>query len=206
MSTQQPSKHSMTGVVIAEEISNAPSIAVEGAEHTDGLKKSDEPLHPYHVEFAGFHEDYVRHYISLADQKAGWAFAVTSSVLAYLLVHEKTLPILLKPELDAQFSLLFASSLLLGLSSSFTFWVIAPRLWVRSGEGVVFFNDVAARRDAADYVNELSKLSELDIARARLKHSYDTSKVCAAKYANLGKGILLGLVGLSNAILALSLL
>jgi len=158
-------------------------------------------LEDYHGTFAEFHEGYVRAYIALADTKAAWTFAVSSGVLAYLLGSDNSRALLLNPSWTPQFVIGATAVLFLSLSSVCSFLVIAPRLSVPSGDGVVFFGHVAARPTAAKFVSDIAKLKFGDIIEARLRHAYDVAKICDRKYGLLRKAIWLGFPGLLSALL-----
>lgn len=205
MTSQQSSSNLNTNAEIPSEIANAPRLAIEEKGDGDRLALEGDHFENHHSAFADFHEGYVRHYIALADQKAGWSFAITSAVAAFVLTNESSREVLFGASWSAEFVLTFTSLLFLMSSSACSFLAIAPRLRIRSGEGIVFFMDVAARRDSRSYALDLARLSEDDLTEARLKHCYDTSKVCFEKYTFLAKSLFLGAVGLVNSLFALSL-
>jgi hypothetical protein len=147
----------------------------------------------FHGDFAGFQEGYVRHYISLADTKAAWAFAISAGLLAFLFGNAETPKALLSPSWSVSYSLLIGAIAFLVASALFSFLVVAPRLTSRSGEGVVFFAAVASKSDATAYVREIAAHDERAVAEARIRHCYDVSVVCTRKYASLKKAIWLGL-------------
>lgn len=188
---------------IAPEIQQAPTIGVpvEGAGTLTPTRSND--LKAFHGEFAEFHEGYVRHYIALADTKAGFSFGIVSAILAHHLSDDKTRRLLIPPTGEVTFWISLASVLLLLVSAYFSFLVIAPRLTAPSGEGIVFFGSVATRSDASNYVGELARLSESELTSARLKHCYDISRVCASKYDRLKKAIWSGFPGLLGALFML---
>ena len=151
-----------------------------------------------HTEFAEFHQAYVSQYIALADTKAAWSFALTSGILGYL-ISVDSLKELLQQPLWAPACVLFATVIiLLFLSSLCSFLVIAPRLSA-SGEGLVFFRYVAAESDAASYARAVANASESELTHARIKHSFDLSRVCTRKYDYLIKAMWLGLPALWGA-------
>jgi hypothetical protein len=89
----------------------------------------------------------------------------------------------------------FAVALLL-LSAFFSFCVVAPRLRSPSGEGIVFFGAVAKHKNADTFVSSIAAKSPQDLAEARLRHCYDVSRVCDAKYGSLKKAIWFGIAAL----------
>lgn len=191
--------------LIVEELRSAPSLAVPETGRGEIVPSSVSLLEEHHADFAGFQEDYVRNYISLADTKAAWTFTIASGVLAYLIGTEKTKDVLLAPVLSWPYASLIASVLLLVVSAFFSFRVVAPRLASKSGEGIVFFGSVAAKDDAASYVSEVAAHDPAEITEARLKHCFDVSKVCDGKYASLKKAIWFGLPALAVTLVAVLL-
>jgi hypothetical protein len=147
--------------------------------------------------------NYVRNYISLADTKAAWVFAISSGVLAYLLADDKVQRVILSPAWEASFILALSTVILRGLSAMFSFRVVTPRLSSPSGEGIVFFGAVAQHPSASSYVTAVGSRSPRDITEARLKHCFDVSKVCAEKYDSLKKAIWLGLPAVGGALAVL---
>jgi|Laugresu1bdmlbsd_1035121.scaffolds.fasta_scaffold03129_2 hypothetical protein len=153
------------------------------------------------ADFAAFHESYVRHYIALADTKAGVIFTLTAGVLGYLINIDEVRAALLAPAFSKVFVFSGLALLFLGAAATLSFLVIAPRLSSASNEGLVFFGAVAARERADQYLQNIAASSEEDLTKARISHCYDVSKICSRKYGLLKKAIWLTPVSL---ILALS--
>lgn len=201
MSTQQPEGH-QTPVILPPEIENAPGIAAPPImtgmiEHVPLVA-----IDVCHGEFATFHEEYLRHYIQLADTKAGVGFALLTGVLAYTLSRDTVRDTLIYPAFSFDFGLAVSATLLLIASAMCSFLVIAPRLRSSAGDaGLVFFGDVARRASAKEYVSDVALLSEADLTTARLQHCYDVARVCTQKYALLKKSIWLALPALAVAMM-----
>ncbi|WP_126002055.1 Pycsar system effector family protein [Sphingomonas sp. ABOLE] len=191
--------------LIVEKVQSAPSLAVPETGHGEIVPSPAPTLEEHHKNFAEFHESYVRNYISLADTKAAWAFAIVSGALVYLIGTDKTKTALLAPALSLSYASLIAAALLLVVSAFFSFRVVAPRLTSKSGDGIVFFGSVAAKNNAASYVSEVAAHDFAEITEARLKHCFDVSKVCAEKYASLKKAIWFGLLALAVTLAAVLL-
>jgi hypothetical protein len=160
-------------------------------------------LAAHHQEFADFEEGYIRNYISLADTKAAWAFAIASGVLVYLLGKDPLRATMVKPVCSWVYLLVVATLLLLVASAIFSFRVVAPRLHTSRGEEVVFFGAVANRPNARKYIEDVAALSAEELTGRRLTHCYDVAKVCTAKYGNLRAAIWIGLPGLAGALLTI---
>lgn len=194
-----------TATLIVEEVRSAPSLAVPETGSGEIVPSCVFPLEEHHANFAGFQEEYVRNYISLADTKAAWTFTIASGILVYLIGTDKIKGALLAPSLSWHYASLITSVLLLVVSAFFSFRVVAPRLDSKSGEGIVFFGSVAAKDDAASYVSEVAAHDPAEITEARLNHCFDVSKVCQGKYASLKKAIWFGLPGMAATLVAVLL-
>lgn len=198
--SQRPSNSKSTDPVPSE-IENAPQIGVPVTGQGELAQARALELSDHHSKFADFEEEYVRHYINLADTKATGAFTVSSGVLAYLFGTTGFLSALTNPEFTAAYVVPVSGVFLLVLSAFFSFLVIAPRLTSPSGEDIVFFGAVASRKNANEYLLDIARHSSGDIIRARLKHCFDVSQVCARKYYLFNKAVWLGLPGLVGTLL-----
>jgi Family of unknown function (DUF5706) len=180
------------------ELANAPTLGVPERDIPEISARPAPNLTQSHTDFAEFQEGYVGRYITLADTKASWAFAIASGVLAYLLSKSALRAQLLDPSWTPHFVLLIPPLALL-IASATSLLVITPRL-SNSGEGLVFFGAVSKWPDASRYVEEVGRRSEAQLTELRLKHCFDVSKLCARKYGLLRKAILLGVAGLVAAL------
>lgn len=160
------------------------------------------PLDKAHSDFASFHEGYVRHYIALADTKAGVIFALASGIIGYLLNDDNVQILLLSPSCSTEFVISILALLFLGVVATLAFLVFAPRLADPSKEGLVFFGAVADKTTSDKYVQDVAGSTEQDLTKARLKHCYDTASVCARKYKLLKAAILLTPLSLLFALLS----
>lgn len=186
---------------VPEQIANAPALGARIGQ-SGPLAQSEGPsFEDYHASFAEFHEGYVRHYIALADTKAGLAFAVATGVLSATFASGTRLEVLANPVWSPGYALVVTCAALLLLSAVFSFLVVAPRLSVRSGEELVFFVHVAQRPNAEAYAAEIGGSSQSKLTGARLRHCFDVSKICTRKYDQLSKGVWFGLLGLVNALI-----
>lgn len=176
---------------------NAPRIGVFDTRLPDVEAAKAVTIRPAHDDFASFEQGYISHYISLADTKAAWAFAIASGSLAYMISREGLGVHLLSPTpeiilLVAPISLLFASAVC-------SFLTIIPRL-ATSGEGLVFYGSVAQHPDAATYVNKVVQTSPSNLTERRLAHCFDIARVCTRKYRFLRRAMWLGAIGLIAAV------
>jgi hypothetical protein len=206
MSSQQTEEH-QTPILLPPEIENAPGIVAPPTATATIEPVPASPLEAHHSEFATFHEGYVRHYIQLADAKAGVGFGMISGVLVYLLGKDTVRDVLLHPALTAKFGITLMAVLFLIASAMSAFLVIAPRLASSPGDaGLVFFGDVAGRASGDEYVSEVASRSESDLTASRLRHCFNVARVCTRKYALLKKSIWLALPGLTLAMVAFLIL
>lgn len=190
---------------IADEVKSAPSLAVPETGNGEIVPSTTPVLEEHHREFAGFQEEYVRSYITLADAKGAWTFAIASGVLLFLIGTEKTRNVLISSELSWTYAVHLASVLLLTISAYFSFRVVAPRLASKSGEGIVFFDSVASKENAETYVSDVAAHDLAELVEARLQHCFDVSVVCKEKYASLKKAIWFGLPALALTLAAILL-
>jgi len=189
-------------VQVPAAIEAAPQIVAAQGPVGNLATKETPKLNSAHNEFAGFHQEYVSHYIELSDTKAASAFAISTAALAYIFGGDLQ-ELLLQPAFNAPFVVSISTVLLLVVSASFSFLTIAPR-FSTSGEGIVYFGSVANRKSADDYVRDIASKDEAGLIEARLKHSYDISRICVRKYQSLRKAIVAGvpaLFGLASMLL-----
>jgi len=153
-------------------------------------------LHEHHKEFSEFHEGYVSRYISLADTKASWIFALTSALLVFMATDDDLAQVYIAIKGDwLGVLILLVIFTLLALGGIFSFLVIAPNLRSWSGESLVFFASVAKQKDSETYIDKIAQLDDHQMTDIRLQHCYDISKVCARKYKCLRCAIWFGAIG-----------
>ena len=159
----------------------------------------------YHARFSEDVHSYIREYIRNADQKAAFFFAAGTALLAFL--HSRnTTSRWLKDIRTWSFTDTLAFLAMAGLASSAVVLiaVVFPRL-KGPRRGILFFRTIAEHSSSAEYADEILRRSAHDIVRAKLEHSFDLSKVCAAKYRTLRVGFWIGGVGAVAALLFLFL-
>ena len=156
-----------------------------------------------HSDFASFHEGYIRHYIALADTKAGVLFTLAAGIIGYLLNDHQIQATITAPSCSSEFVVLILALLSLVLVAALAFFVIAPRLSAPSGEGLVFFGAVAKKASSDDFLTEIAASPDERLTEARLKHCYDTAKVCSRKYELLKAAIWLTPISLLFVLLSL---
>lgn len=156
-----------------------------------------------HSDFATFHEGYIRHYVALADTKAGVIFALAAGIIGYLLNDDEMRSTILAPSCSSEFVVLLLALASLGIVAALTFFVVAPRLFAPSNEGLVFFGAVAKKASSDNFLSEIGASSDEQLTEARLKHCYDTAKVCSRKYELLKAAIWLTPISLLFALFTL---
>lgn len=202
MNSQQPDGE-RAAAQVPPEIGQAPRLDAAPAVEPSLEPTPTNGLKAHHGEFASFHEQYVRNYIQLADAKAGLCFGLISAVLGYLVSRDNVQPLILKPSCTAEFGIASTAMLFLLAAAACAFAVIAPRLSSPTREGIIFFGAVARRASGNDYVKDVASRSPEELTALRLKHCFDTSKVCDRKYGFLNAAIWLALPGLGLALLTL---
>lgn len=156
-----------------------------------------------HSDFATFQEGYIRHYIALADTKAGVIFALAAGIIGYLLNDDEIRATILAPSCSSEFVVTILALASLGIVAALTFFVVAPRLSAPSNEGLVFFGAVAKKASSDDFLSEIKASSDEQLIEARLKHCYDTATVCSRKYEILKAAIWLTPISLLFALFTL---
>lgn len=151
-------------------------------------------------EFVSFYEGYTRHYIALADTKATMVFGVAVGLLAYLYSNVGFLQMILHPTLSWRGTLPLLCSIALGLAAISSALVILPRLGASEKRGIVFFGDVADYVSADEYIQAVRRLTSDELIFARLRHAYDTAKVCKRKYVVLRRAIYLCFLGVAASL------
>ena len=160
----------------------------------DGPAGTD--LGPAHAAFAEFQEDYVRHYVSLADTKATIILGLVTTFLTYLTGREKFGDLVLHPGHNWQWPIADVAVALLVGSAVAAFSVIVPRT-ARGGERIVYFDTVAKYPSRRDYMDDVCRRSDGELASVRLSHCYDVSRICARKYWWLRWAVWLGVIGIA---------
>lgn len=205
-SQADPSQHEVALPSLDSSRQALPRVVTEGQVEADEIKRpSGVVAQDCHLKFAEEANQYVREHIRNADQKAGFFFAATTTILAFL--HQKNVAERwVKP--IQQWSLIDALSFvaMAGLAAgAFVFLiVIFPRL-KGSRRGLVFFNAVAEYDTSSEYADEVCRHTAGELGRIKLQHSYDLAKVCRSKYEALRVGFLLGSAGAVATLLYLLL-
>lgn len=150
---------------------------------------------------------YVRDYIQLADQKAGFLFAAlsASSLLAYnlgLYRHEALLSWLDSPQKwqTSQLAAFFAVIPLV-CSAAAAVAVVIPRR--ESRPGLVFWEGIVRFRNRQEYADTVIKADAAILTRAFLEDVYDLTRACRRKYLALEIAIWAGATGAASTLIFL---
>lgn len=151
--------------------------------------------------FAQHVHTYITQYITLADQKAAFVFALCAAILGYFFksgFHSMWL----KPVATWTIADPICCIAMLGLAAGalFACAVILPKLR-KSHRGIVFFCSIAEHESSTEYASEVLATAPVHLARAILRHNYDLAHVCRAKYWKLtvslwctAFGVMLGMI------------
>lgn len=124
--------------------------------------------------------DYLNHYITVADAKAG-AFLASSLVLGTLLVSQNYSSFGIRV-------LMFLSLIFLGLSALACAVVIFPRL-PSGGNGLIFWEDIREHKSLDEYINELKSVSDFRLKKEYASQNYLVSYVLHDKHVWLQRAI-----------------
>ncbi len=154
------------------------------------------PETEFTYKFAEEIHQYIREYIRLADQKAGFIFTASVALLALLYqkgVFKNWLRLPNQWHLADVFALL--AVLALSLAAFTSICVVVPRL-KGSPRGYIYWNSIAAYESGDKYAEAIIDLTKPELAGSKLKHCYELAKVCRSKYIMLKRSFWAGLLGL----------
>lgn len=114
--------------------------------------------------------DYLNHYVVVADGKAALIMASEVGLLAVMLASDI--------EMDPNFRVI--SSVLAVISIGLAAFVVLPRT-PSSGVGLIFWADIHAYRDVETYYSAVRSMSEGDIERAYAAQNFHVSGVLLQK-------------------------
>jgi hypothetical protein len=134
------------------------------------------------LQFAEEKHQYLREYISAADQKAFFFFTINSSLLAFLNTKDASSHFLKLSPWTISDLVTFIAVVGLMISAIFFLWVITPRL-KGSKRGLIFFSAIAEYATKGEYINAVQKLSETSILTEKLQHCYELAKICNTKHS-----------------------
>jgi hypothetical protein len=147
------------------------------------------------AKFAEETHHYISECIRVADQKVAFLFAVTTTLLTFLLSQAKgkewpkTIPYLLSPD-----TLLGAAIVLLMVSTLYAAYVVFPRLW-KSSRCYIFWESISSYPSEKEYTSEAMRISPSEFIRDKFDNCYQLSRLCQEKYRYLNRAIMWGLSG-----------
>lgn len=147
-------------------------------------------------ELPTFVHQYLRDFITFADQKAAFTFAASAGLLAYLESKSVT-DSFTKPLASwragewigsAAFLLLIACALLAA-------GVVVPRLRGQSATGLIYWEDIRSYFEPGAYVNAVEGASRAAARAEVLRHSFVLAGICRTKYKMLDWSLRIGFMG-----------
>lgn len=181
---QQMQRDNSDGVVAIPEQSKTKKL--------DNLDKYAKHLHSY-----------IREYISAADRKASFVFAIGAALLVYL--YEKNLAVSWMKPINTwapNEGLIFLAIFGLAISCLLSIIVVVPFL-KGSKRGLVFWDSIAEFTTPAEFSEELLKVGDSQLTVEIIQHSYELARVCKRKYRLLNWSLRIGAVGAICTILVL---
>lgn len=136
--------------------------------------------------------DYLNHYVTIADAKAGAILGASITVALSIVAYTPTSP--------GQVRWRVVSLLLLLSSSLAGVWVMMPRM-PRGHPGVVFWEDIRTRKTRSDYARDVSALDGSLVEREYASQNYFVSTVLHAKHFWVRTGFLLLSLALLSSLL-----
>lgn len=130
-------------------------------------------------EFLYNHSTYLQNNISLADSKSLLIITINSIITAF--IYKELLNSTLKIDNTLFFILLFSAFLLL-ISYYFSLSVVIPRTNSRSGNGIIFWEDII-NTSKEGYLKKV--LETPSIANSMIEQNYYLAKILSKKYKNL---------------------
>ncbi|MFC4761595.1 Pycsar system effector family protein [Dyella koreensis] len=169
----------------SDRVPHAPEVGMRG-------HQSDATGQPATMTFASESHEYIREYIRNADQKAIFYFSVCSALLAFEHTQNWSQRWTKLPSEWSALDLVTCAAMIgLALAAACFLYVVIPRLG-GSPRGLIFFKSVAAYANAEEYVSDVVKRSEADLASEKLRHCHELAKVASSKYTALAAGLRVG--------------
>ena len=139
-------------------------------------------------------------HVVLADRKAGILFTLLSGALLFLFTR---MPHWGWPIALAGVLWLVVVGFLL-VASVLAFLVVLPRLRSSPGSDPLFWDAVAKHPRAGKYLEAICETDAATLARAKAKHGYQLSCICARKFRLLRVALLCAAAGLMLFLVALA--
>lgn len=151
-------------------------------------------------EFASFAHQYIREYISLADQKATFFFTGATALLAFL-YNKDVSARWLKPLMQWNIldTIAFVAMSALSFGAFLALLVVIPRT-PGSRRGFLFWEAVAEYESGRHYFDDLWRLSNPSLVQVKVEHCHELARVCSRKYRMLRYALWCGAVGLAGSL------
>lgn len=171
-----------------------PDTAPTGAE--EKTQPTDDTATAVTYKFATDSHDYMREYIRNADQKAIFYFSICSALLGFEHVQSWSARWTKSPTTWSIVDLAsFVAMVGLALAAACFLFTVMPRLG-GSPRGLIFFKAVANYSSADQYISDIVKRQERDLAAEKLRHCYELAKIASSKFAAVGLGLRFGVVAI----------
>ncbi|WP_146045008.1 MULTISPECIES: Pycsar system effector family protein [Burkholderia] len=163
---------------------DVPSSSAEGKTQPIG-----EVASPPTYKFAHESHEYMREYIRNADQKAIFYFSICSTLLGFEHIQSWAARWTKWPATWSMVDFIsFVAMVGLALAAVCFLFAVVPRLG-GSPRGFIFFKSVANYSNADQYISDIVKRQESDLAAEKLRHCYELAKIATSKYAAIGVGL-----------------
>ena len=173
-----------------------PSDSTDASESATGLPADLDKR----LAFAEQVHQYIREYIKLADQKAGFFFTASTAILAFLYKVNASAR-WLKPVLQWNVvdTAAFVAMVALAVAAVTSLVVVIPRT-PGSRRGYLFWEAIAEYDSCRQYADDLACLSVPTLLQIKAEHCHDLAKVCRRKYRTLRAALSIGTVGLAASL------
>lgn len=145
----------------------------------------DTIVHVLDSSLSEFIHQYLRQYISLADQKAAFIFTISSAIVAYTTTSSFS-PFKAPCICPITFHIAcgYISILLFILSALASVAVVFPRLSqiTQQHKGLIFWEEIRNFSSAEEYSAKFIKLTKQDTLKEISTHSYILAGICKNKY------------------------
>lgn len=170
-----------------------------------GVAAHSEKNTEFEWKFSEETHQYVREYISLADQKAAFFFAGSTALIAFLYDANLVQSWVKDPHQWVFVDMLsFAATIGLAFSALSCLATIFPRL-KGSKQGHLFFGAIAEFKSRKDYAAAVHQREVGELMEEKLCHVHDLATICKQKLLVLKIGLWFGAGGVTAMILLLIL-
>lgn len=147
-------------------------------------------------ELPSFAHQYLRDFITFADQKAAFTFAASAALIAYLDTQEVAesfaIPI---SSWQIRDWIGVAALILLGVCALLAAGVVVPRLKGPSATGMIYWEEIRSYVDHDAYVRAVESMPRTAARVEVLRHCFVLAGICSAKYKMLDWALRIGFFG-----------